>query len=221
MEELTQRSVSMKAYIDAGSNKLLVDGASIRVMNRLNIRTGIVVILPKVEILIGSLLTSFIEALDVSRLPIALNRTISKGNYETYNIIRLATGNVHEAIIGILSVYSGVIVGVNFNKKLLQDKVFRQKVALSAMHQIVVYGKESRDKLFNATKSISLLTGADRESLIVSQTVRTIRVRVNYRNIYNIPLYYIFSMTELGSYALSQISYDYNEIAKILRDKGV
>jgi hypothetical protein len=133
--------------------------------------------------------------------------------------MRMATGNVQNTIIATMIVYDGIILGLSYNKEVLLDKNFRKFVKLSAMHQISLCDKGDTNRLFKATECISLLTGLDRDKLIVVETPSSIRVRVNYKSKLVQPIYYIFGLNKQGRYTLSQISYDINEAAKTLNER--
>lgn len=221
----------MKSVIENSEYKIVVDGATIRVsnnkiyndrtLNKTKFSVGIVSILPKVQIALGEKLDIFIEALEFSRLPIALKKTVCKGEYCTYDVVRLETGNIKEATIATLSVYSGIMVGITYSRSILLDKDFRKLVKLSAMHQLSLCGKEDTGRLLKATVCISTLTGMPREKLIVLQTARSIRVRVPFKNRFELPIYYIFALDKRDKYNLLQISFDYNEIAKVMKNKNI
>lgn len=207
----------MKSVLKSNNYNIIVDGASIRIDNKDKEqihKVGIVSIIPKVQIILGGELKMFLDALELSRLPIALRRTVVKGAYETYDIIRLQTGNIREATLATLAVYNGLMVGITYNRAVLFDKDFRRLVKLSAMHQITIGKKSGAAGLLAATDCISKLTGVPRDKLVVVQKARSIRVRASFRTKLDLPLYYIFAMDKSLNYNLVQISFDYNEVAK-------
>lgn len=213
----------MQSIIKMQQYNIIVDGASIRLISlelndrAIKCKAGIVSILPKVQVALGQELSIFMQALELSRLPLALRKTISKGTYEVYDILRLPTGNIKEAIIATLSVISGTIVGVTYNRNIVQDKEFRKLVKLSAMHQIAICSSEDPMRLFKAADCVRLLTGIDRDKLIVTETVRSLKVRVNFKSKLNLPIYYIFALDKSEKYKLLQISYDYNEVIRTIK----
>lgn len=213
-----------KSVIKTNDFNLVVDGASIRVMRggaiisnnkeKITDNIGVVSILPRAQIVLGAELSIFMDALELSRLPIALRKTTETNNYETYDILRLETGNIKEAIIATLGVYNGIVIGVIYNRSLLNDKKFRQLVHLSAMHQITICNKDDPMRLIKATDCISKLKGVPREKLIVVETARSIKVRVNYKSRLNSHLYYIFVLDKNNKFGLNKISFDLNEIGR-------
>lgn len=219
----------MKAIIDASGYRFIVSGATIRVTNTWssNIdskelhKAGIATILPKVQIALGGQMEAFLTALDLSRLPLAINMTMEKNGYEVYDVIRLETGIIPRRTIASISVYRGIIVGVTYNKKLIHDKEFRRHVSLSAMHQLTLCNKDDPNKLYKASLCISTLTSIDRDRLIVSQTSKTIKVKIRpnkstseskWRLERKIPLYYVFVLDNAGRYMLTQMIYEFNEM---------
>ena len=92
---------------------------------------------------------------------------------------------------------------------------------LSIMHQLVLCNKSEQNRLFLATKCISILTNTKRESLVVSETARTVKVKANCKRGIKLPVNYIFAlMPNTNSYSLYQIAYDYNDAAKKLEAKS-
>lgn len=218
----------MRSVIETGINKIIIDGATIRISNNSTnfgensqgYKVGIVSILPKVQIALGGLLDTFIDALEVSRLPLALKKTVAKGEYSTYDIVRLETGNIKEATIATLSVYSGIIIGLTYSRSILLDKEFRKLVRLSAMHQLAICNRGDKSRLLKATQCISTLTGIPRNKLMAIETARSIRVKVPFTNKLGLPLYYTFSLDKSDKYNLLQVSFDFNEVAKQFKNKG-
>lgn len=216
----------MKSMIETDNYNITVDGSTIRVtsnkafsnksIDKGRYAVGIVSILPKVQIAIGEKLESFLEALEFSRLPLALKKTVAKGAYSTYDVVRLETGNIKEATIATLSVYNKIIIGITYSRSILLDREFRKLVKLSAMHQLAICNKEDPCKLLKATSCISTLTGIPRDKLVTVQTARSIKVKVQFKNKYNLPMYYTFALDKTNKYNLLQISFDYNDIAKEL-----
>ena len=81
----------MSTVVKSQSGDLIVDGATIRVgvsadscnsaFRTHKYKPGLVHILPKVQIILGDELESFKSALNASRLPISLRKTLSQGLY--------------------------------------------------------------------------------------------------------------------------------------------
>lgn len=216
----------MKSTIDSSNGKVVVDGATIRIIknqegNKSKVSaTGVVSLLPKVQVSIGDKLEVFMNALEISRLPLAIKRVISKGNFDTYEVIRLQTGNIKEAKIGILTVYSGYIVGVTYNREILANKELRRLVKLSAMHQLCICDQNDSNRMFKAANAVSILTSIPRDELIVSETSKGIKVKVKYKSRFNLPIYYIFTLTKAGIYNLLSVTYNLNDIALKLKGKA-
>ena len=223
----------MENSIEAGTYTFHIDGSSIRIsggradlnLNKVEnnntiknskFSVGVISILPKIQIAIGTKLSTFIKALEMSRSPIALQKILSNGKFETYRIIRMPTGNIPEREIATVDTYNGTIIGATYNGKLLKDQAFKRLVKLSTMHQIRLCKADSTNKLLLATKCISLLTNLSRDKLVVQETARTIRVKVVFKTNIKLPVYYIFILDD-GYYRLSQIAYDYNDIVQILK----
>lgn len=215
--------VSMKSVLRTEWFTIVVDGATIRAHNNLSAgsveakvpNAGVVSILPMVQVVIGSQLITFLKALELSRIPLALMKTSENGKYATHDIIRLETGNVGEAVIATVSEYNGIIVGISYNREILQNRQFRKMVKLSAMHQVTVCKQGDPMKLVKATQCTSLFTGVPRDKLVAIEKARSIRVRVNYRSKLNLPLYYIYSLDNANSYILASVAFDLNEAAKM------
>lgn len=223
----------MENFIEAGNYTFHIEGSYIRIsggradlnlnkvdgnntLNNSKFSVGVVSILPKIQIAIGTKLSTFVEALEMSRSPIALQKVLSNGKFETHKILRMSTGNIPEREIVTVDTYNGIIIGVTYNGKLLKDQTFKRLVKLSTMHQIRLCKENSVSRLLMATKCISLLTNIARNDLIVQETARTIRVRVASKTNIRLPVYYIFILDN-GYYRLSQIAYDYNDIVKTLK----
>lgn len=221
----------MKSVITTDAGRFIVDGATIRVVMGDNTpraakagkiaaySIGIVSILPKVQVAIGSDLDSFIKALELSRIPIALQKTLVKGAYSTYNVLRLQTGSIPEVVIATLSVFNGVVIGVTYSRSILENKEFRQFVRLSAMHQLSACNKGDKLRLVKATSCISTLTGIRRERLVVIETPNSLRVKVPYESKYKLPVHYTFTLDKHDRYNLLQIAYNFNDIAEVLKKK--
>lgn len=214
----------MKSVIDTGRQKFITDGASIRVVPSITsskdqaiARAGVVSILPKVQIALGESYETFLNALELSRLPIALKKTITNGKYETHDIIRLSTGNIQEARISTLSVYDGIMVGLTYSMSVLNNKEFRRLVKLSAMQQIRLCDKDDKLRLYKASECISRLTKVDRDKLIIAETAKSIRVKVPFKSKLNLPICYIFNLDKTNAYKLMQIAFDYNDAAKAIQ----
>lgn len=210
----------MKSIIKSDEYNIIVDGATIRVQNIITTHdkhidsmmsaAGIVSILPMVQIVMGSSIGTFLRALELSRLPLALRKTSENNGYCTHDILRLPTGNVDEATIATISEKNGIIVGLIYNKDILGNVQFRKMVRLSAMHQIIICNKEDKAKLVKATTCVSALTKIPRDKLTVVEKARSLRVRVNFKSKINLPLYYIFTLDKNNNYALSSVAFDLN-----------
>lgn len=217
----------MSTVVKANTCDLIVDGASIRAISTLSSFSpaspsskkyivGVAYILPRVQIVLGDELQVFKEALNLSRLPIAIRKTLSQGAYETWEIMHLPAGKIPEANIATLSVYSNIIVGVTYSNSVLQNREFRRFVKLSAMHQITICNKDDKGRAFKATQCIEKLTGVPRDKLIVSETKRSIKVRVDYKSKLSLPIYYTFVLNKANKYGLAQIAFDLNDIGQRL-----
>lgn len=216
----------MSTVVKSQSGDLIVDGATIRVgvsANSCNsafqthkYKPGLVHILPKVQIILGDELESFKSALNASRLPIALRKTLSQGLYETWEVLHLPAGKIPEAGIATIQVFNSIIVGVTYSRGVLKNKEFTRLVRLSAMHKICICHKGDKSRAFKATQCIERLTGVHRDKLIVSETKRSIRVRVNYKSKISLPVYYTFVLDDTDRYNLLQIAFDLNDVGQRL-----
>ena len=197
----------------------LVEGATIRITNRgsnRNTHNGVVTILPKVQMLIGTRYDIFMQALNLSRLPLAFQKHIDKGEYEVYCLMRLETGNICEAVLGYVHVYRGLIVAYTYDTKVVKNKEFRQFVQLSAAQQLRIPASDyGTNALAKAVTYVSALTKIPREKLIVIQTSKTIKVKMK-STVWDVPLYYVFVVTANGDYRMSQVAYDFDEMIKKL-----
>lgn len=222
----------MQSIINADNFSIYIEGSTIRVTDEAQVygsaeqnsnydKVGIVSILPKIQIGLGENFKVFVKALTISRTPLALRKRIQRGPYRSYEIVRLATGNIKDALICTIDTINDRVVGLAYNQAIIKDKEFRRYVKLSIMHQLVLCNKSEQNRLFLATKCISILTNTKRESLVVSETARTVKVKANCKRGIKLPVNYIFAlMPNTNSYSLYQIAYDYNEAAKKLEAKS-
>ena len=207
------------SYNAERKSKSMTNEKVIASVHKINTSIGVVSILPKVQILLGKRLSSFTDALEKSRVPLALKKTLSNGKYETFQVLRLETGNIPEATIATLVTYNNIMVGLTYNGDIVEDKKFRKLVKLSAMHQLVLGTKEDPQRLYKATKYISVITKLPRESLIAIEKARSIRIRASSNNIMQLPIYYIFSLNKNGAYRLAEVSYDINDVIQRIDNK--
>lgn len=214
----------MAEMIETTSDRLAVNGSSIRIMRkdtngRVSNKVGIVSILPAVQIKLGIKLDDFIAALELSRLPLAITKTLQKGRFRAYDIVRLETGAICEEILVSVSVCEGIVIGVTYNRKALSNENFRKLVRLSAMHQVSISGEKSY-RLLMATRYVSIVTGVPREKLLVIETLRGIKVKVKeyYADtLVDIPVYYTFKLDKSNRYDLTEVSYDFNEAVRKIK----
>ena len=196
----------------------LIEGAAIRVANRStnkNSHTGIISILPKVQLLIGSRYEVFMQALNLSRLPIAMQKTVSKGEYDVIAVVRLSTGNIPEAKLGYIHTYRGLVVAYTYEPAAVTNKEFRRFVPLAAAHQLRIPAGTGSSGLAKAVSYVSAVTKIQRDKLIVSETAKTLKVKMK-STIWDVPIYYTFVLSSKDEYRMSQISFELNEIIQKL-----
>lgn len=216
----------MSTVVRSSRYNIVVDGATIRVGSNTGVgdsasqrhkyTVGVVSLLPKAQIVLGDDFEIFKEALNLSRLPVALRKTLSQNNFEAWEVMHLPAGKIPEANIATIQVFKGIMVGVTYNRQVLKNKEFMRFARLSAMHRICICSKGDKARALKATQCVEKLTGVPRDKLIVSETKRSIKVRVSYQSKLSLPIYYSFILDESDRYNLLQIAFDLNDVGQRL-----
>lgn len=203
-----------------------IDGGSIKIANNISndskrniYKVGIAPILANVQVALGEKFSQFKAAVELSRAPLAFKETPINKKITSYKIFRLSTGKVEERMLSTLIVCKDIIVGVEYNKDLIDDNIFRKYVRLSAL-QFLTLGKQgSKSNLLTSTKSLSILLRISRESLIVVESAKNIVVKVKSNNKLGLDINYVATLDKSGCYRMSIISFDINEAIRKI-DKG-
>ena len=146
--------------------------------NRIN-PLGVVTIMPKVQLELGMEIKQFIECLRMTRIPLMLQRATRNRKSEQWQIIRIPTGNVPEAIVCTLNITEGIIDKVSFNQDLLYNKEYRKYQRLSAIHQLTAGKVDDSGNLSRAVSAVSTLTGINPDRFKIKASHRTIVVYSN------------------------------------------
>ena len=158
MEDLTHMGKTI-ILGDMSHGKIIVQDNSISV--RRNIKkigketTGIIYIMGNVAIELGRPLNQFITALNSTRIPLILQKIVTRGLFENYKVTRLNTGNVPNVDLGVVEVYNGMIVGYIFDQNTLRNKELLQYVRSSALNRLCVKSTvDACDNLENALRIV-------------------------------------------------------------------
>lgn len=146
---------------------------------------GVVTILPGVQIELGRTMTELIQCLKEVRKPIGLHKIADIGSQANWNIIRIPTGKVPEAVVCKITTIQDIIVSVSFNKSLVKNAEYRRYQPLSAMHQLTA-GKVGDIALWSsAVSAVATMTGEKKSNLIIKANDKTLMVRTAIRELEN------------------------------------
>lgn len=120
--------------------------------------TGIVYIMSNVAIELGRPLKQFISALNNTRIPVVLQKVVTRGLFENYKVTRINTGNVPNVDLGIIEVYNGMIVGYIFDQKTLRNRDLLKYVKISALNRLCIRNTEDTSKNIESALRIILKT---------------------------------------------------------------
>lgn len=146
---------------------------------------GIVTIIPGIQLELGRSIREFVNCLKMIGKPIAIQKIFDRNNQCTWNLIRMATGNIPEVVICSIGTINDRMVNVAFNQELPYNKKYRQHQKLSIEHKINAGKREEPGCLANAVKIVSVITKVPTTSFKIRSNKNVTYIYSNIKDLDN------------------------------------
>lgn len=93
-------------------------------------------IIPGFQMELGRNIDNFKQALKYTRLPMIIKLLVERGTKQTYQVIRMHTGNVDDKVVANIQCEDNIIKIIAFNRSLITDGNYRRYNQLSTYSQL-------------------------------------------------------------------------------------
>lgn len=187
-------------------SKLVVQDTSISIhRNRERLgkeTTGIIYVTTNVSIELGRPIDQFVKALKNTRIPIIIQRVVSKGLFETYKVTRINTGKVPSVSLGVIEVYKGMMVGYVFDQSTLKNRELLKYVRSSALNTLQI--SNTGDVIGKLKKSLRTILRT--ESKINHYNRKRLIIIEVWSKTYKVPIEYRCMLGKNGKYAVRAVA---------------
>lgn len=176
---------------------------------------GVVSLLAELQIRIGQTYDTFLECLNKVNMPILLNIGYKSGNISVIQVIRLGFGNTPELLLGVMTVYNGIIISYQYNDIRSTVGGKTQNLKISAMQQVRVplATKDIEKTIVNLLSKITLLE-INKNNWNITNNGKALIMSYNKDTQLSckVPLNYYFSPDGHGNLFMNTIGYELNDI---------
>lgn len=177
---------------DKNHSSVVVKDTSIIINRNINTAgedlTGIIHIMGSVSIEIGRSINQFIDTLKYTRIPIVIKRVIKKGDYSTYQVIRINTGKVPNINLGLIETYKETMVGFIYDSDVVINRRLRKYVKTSVLNMLAI--KKEGNYLVKIENVLRLILKIDGEINIKQNKSGSVLDMYVQSKVYKYPLRY-------------------------------